>query len=54
MKIRNPFSGKTKDVSEIVPEKSKNMQSIPKLNVNYVVETMKLINALMKEGLVWE
>ena len=26
-----PFSGKTKDVSEMVPEKSKNIQSIPKI-----------------------
>ena len=26
-----PFSGKTKDVSEKVPEKSKNIQSIPKI-----------------------
>ena len=28
---QEPFSGKTKDVSEMVPEKSKNIQSIPKI-----------------------
>ena len=49
-----PLSGKTKDVSEIVPENLKIYSQYPKLNVNYVVETMKLINAPMKEGLVQE
>ena len=28
---REPFLGKTKDISEMVPEKSKNIQSIPKI-----------------------
>ena len=28
---QEPFSGRTKDVSEMVPEKSKNIQSIPKI-----------------------
>ena len=46
------ISSKTKGVSEIIPEKPKNIQSYPKLNANYVVQTMKLINAPMKVGLV--
>ena len=49
---QEPFSGKTEGVSERIPEKPKNIQSISKLNANYVVETMKLINAPMKVGLV--
>ena len=49
-----PFLSKSRDVSEIVPEKSKKIyKQYPKLNVNYVVETMKLTNAPMKESLVW-
>ena len=48
-----PFSGKTKNVSEMVPEKSKIYNQYPKLNVNYVVETMDLTSASMKESLVW-
>ena len=50
---QEPFLGKTKDVSEIVPGKSKIYNQSPKLSVNYVVETMKLNNVPMKESLVW-
>ena len=54
---REPFWGKTKDVSEMVPEKSKNIQkniqSIPKIECEFnAVEIMKLTNAPMREGLV--
>ena len=51
---QEPFLGKTKDVSEMVPENLEIYSQYPKLNVNYVVETMKLTNAPMKENLVWE
>ena len=47
---QEPSLSKTKDASEVIPERPKNVQSI--LNVNYVVETMRLINAPMKIGLV--
>ena len=50
---QEPFSGKTKDVSEIVPGKSKNVQSKSKIECEfYVVETTKLNNVPMKESLV--
>ena len=49
-----PFSGKTRDVSEKAPEKSKSLQVKPKVSVNYVVEIRRLNNVLMKESLVWE
>ena len=48
-----PFSGKTKDASEVVQKNLKIYNHYPKLNVNYVVEAMKLTNAPMKENFVW-
>ena len=49
-----PFSGKTKDVSEMVPEKSRNIQSESKVECELCGGNMKLTNASMKENLVWE
>ena len=46
-----PFSGRTRDVSKVAPEKSKSLQAMPKIKC--VVEITKLNNALMKEYLVW-
>ena len=46
-KSQEPFSGKTRDISEIAPQ---NKQS-PKMSVNYVVKIIKLNNVLMKESL---
>ena len=31
MKVGKPFSGKTRDVSEVAPEKSKSLQAMPKI-----------------------
>ena len=49
---QEPISSKTKGASEVISEKPKNIQSISKIECDYVVETMKLINAPMKVGLV--
>ena len=47
-----PISSETKGASEVIPENLRMYNQYPKLNANYVVETMKLINAPMKVGLV--
>ena len=49
---QKPILGKTRDVSEVAPEKSNSLQTKPKLSVNCVVEITKLNNAHMKECLV--
>ena len=51
---QEPFSGKTRDVSKVAPEKSKSLQENPKNECDYVVEIIRLNNVLMKESLVWE
>ena len=49
---QEPFSGKTRDISDKAPEKSKSSQVKPKMSVSYVVEIIRLNNVLMKENLV--
>ena len=49
---QEPLSGKTRDISEVTPEKSKSLQVKPKMSVTYVVEIIRLNNVLMKENLV--
>ena len=49
---QEPFSGKTKDVSEMVPEKSRNIQSISKVECELCGGNHEVSNAPMKEGLV--
>ena len=47
-----PSLGKNKGASEVIPEGPKNVQLIPKLECELCGETMKLISAPMKVGLV--
>ena len=49
---QEPISSKSKGASEVIQKKPRMYNQYPKLNVNYVVETMKLINAPMQVGLV--
>ena len=51
---QEPFSGRTRNVSKIAPEKSKSLHAKLKTSVNYVLEIIRLNNVLMKESLVWE
>ena len=51
---REPFLGKTRDVSQKAPEKSKSSQVKSKMSVSFVMEIIELNNVLMKEKLVWE
>ena len=41
---QEPFSGKTKDISEMIPEKSKNIQTIPKIGCELDVRIDKYHN----------
>ena len=48
-----PFSGKTRDVCKVAPEKSKSLQAMPKIECELCGEIIELNNALMKESLFW-
>ena len=52
MKVGNLFWVKPEMFLEWSQKNLKIYNQYPKLNVNYVVEIMKLTNAPMKEGLV--
>ena len=53
MKIGNSL-GKTRDVSDTVPEKFKDLQSKSKIECELCGGITKLNNVSMKESLVWE
>ena len=53
MKVGNLFQVEPKMFLKWSQKDLKIYNQYPKLNVNYVVETMKLTNAPMKESLVW-
>ena len=51
---QGPFPGKTRDISEKAPEKSKSLQVKSKNECELCGGNHKVDNVLMKENLVWE